>query len=84
MSEIPTKDAAREAMERAERVINFHSADLKMLEEWLGWRRYDIACSILAQTDDALRAKFYGMAQMCQELILMGTNARKLANPQEK
>jgi hypothetical protein len=82
MSEVPTKDAARDAMERAERSINFSGPDFRMLEEWLGWRRFQLGMSVLAERDDQLAEKLYGQAHMCQELILMIQNNRKVLQPQ--
>lgn len=84
MSEIPSIDVANAQKVALEKRINFLSQDWRMLEEWLGWEAYTLALQILAQPDDEQRGKLYGQAAECKKLILMGTEARKLANPQEK
>jgi len=71
VSEIPTKDEARSVKTQAEAGINWRSPDLLLLREWLGWRRYELACSILGEADDPLRARMHGQAKMCEELINM-------------
>lgn len=81
MSEIPTKEQARAELDTAAMQINWHSPDIKTLEEWLGWRRYQLSCSILAEVDDSQRGKLHGQAHMCQELIGLIKEGRKgLAN----
>lgn len=77
MSEIPTKDQARIELATLEVQINWHSPDIRALEEWLGWRRCQLAFSAMAEGDDSLRAKLYGQAHMCQDLINLAKEARK-------
>ena len=73
----PTKEQAARELAAAEHAMNFHSPEWRAFEEWLGWRRYVLAVQILAENDDNIRAKMYGMANMCMELIKMGEVGRK-------
>lgn len=72
----PTVDTAVREMQAAEGAMNFQSPEWAVIEQWLGWRRYKIALSMLAEKDDDTRAKMHGMATMCMEIMKMGEQGR--------
>lgn len=72
----PAVDIAVHEMQQAEMAMNFQSPEWTIIEQWLSWRRYKIALSMLAEKDDDTRAKMHGMATMCMELIKLGEQGR--------
>ena len=77
MNPAPTIDTAQKELSTAEATINFNSPEWKAIEIWLGWKRYRLSLSILAEPDSEQRAELHGQAKMCKELIILGESKRK-------
>lgn len=74
----PTKEQATAEMELAIQSIDFHGADWKALQEWLGWRRYMLSLASMAQADGAKRAELHGMSKICLELLNLKPLAKSI------
>ena len=65
----PTKEQAREAMAEIVQLLDTHDGTWKLLKDYLGWKKYELALSVLSDGDGATRLTKHGMVKMCDELL---------------